>query len=358
MRFGLFYLPTYVAEVHGSYGALYDEILDEAVFADENGLDTVWCAEHHFMPYGGAIPSVPVLLSAIAQRTKRIRIGSSSVCLPLHKPLELAEQLAMVDTLSAGRLNVGVARAFMVKEYAAMNVDMGESRARFDESMEVLLGLWTNDSCTHRGRFWSFDGVSIAPRVVQKPHPPIYVSCVMTRESFENAGHRGWNIMAVPYLGTLAELEERIGWYHAALREAGHGIEDFQIMVNYHFYAHEDHERAKSDPEEAVIRYLREFAKAVRQDAYSADYKGYAGLGKLLESIEYDFMYPDRAIFGTPEKIIDQIRRLEAMGVTEMGLTVNFGGLAHDKIMRSLEVLVRDIVPACRNREPARAVAS
>jgi len=354
MRFGLFYLPTYLREVHGDMATLYGQILSEVELAEAHGLDTIWCAEHHFMPYGGAIPSVPVLLSALAQRTRRIRLGSSSVCLPLHRPLEVAEQLAMVDVLSGGRLNVGVARAFMVREYAAHNVDMGESRARFNEAIEIILGLWTHESFTYRGEFWNLEDVTLLPRTVQQPHPPLYVSCVKTRESFENAGRHGWHIMVVPFVGEPGELEEHIGWYHAALREAGHRVEDHEVMANYHFYAHEDAEAARADSEPAVLCYLREAAAATRVDAYSADYKGYEGLSQLLESIDYDYIYPDRALFGTPSKLIEQIWRVEEVGITEVGLTINFGGLPHDKVMRSLNLLVREVMPASRQRQPVK----
>ena len=142
MKFGLLYLPSFDAETHSSPANLYQQIFEQVELAESLNYDCVWCAEHHFCAYGGDIPNPPLFLAALAQRTSKIRLGTAGVALPLNRPLNTAEQLAMVDNMCGGRLDIGVVRAFMESEYRALNVDMDESRARFNEGLDILLGSW------------------------------------------------------------------------------------------------------------------------------------------------------------------------------------------------------------------------
>jgi alkanesulfonate monooxygenase SsuD/methylene tetrahydromethanopterin reductase-like flavin-dependent oxidoreductase (luciferase family) len=145
MKLSLFYLPTYVPHLNGSVAQFYKDILEEIEFADQNGLDAVWFAEHHFFGYGGMIPSVPVLAATAAQRTRRIRIGSGVALIVLNDPLRVAEEFAMLNNLSGGRLDFGIGRAFQRVEYDAFGVPMDESRARFNEALEIILKAWSNE---------------------------------------------------------------------------------------------------------------------------------------------------------------------------------------------------------------------
>ena len=187
MKFGLLFLPTFDAAIHGDSAGLYQQLFEQVDVAEAHGYDAVWVAEHHFTRYGGDVPNPAVLLAAIAQRTKRMRLGTAGVALPINRALNTAEQLAMIDAMSGGRLDIGVVRAFLHFEYEASQVDMNESRERFNESVEILLGTWANERFSYHGKFNHFDNVELRPRPVQKK-PRIVVGSVMTPESVRYAG--------------------------------------------------------------------------------------------------------------------------------------------------------------------------
>src|SRR5207248_707444 len=137
---------------------------------DELGYTSAKCVEHYFNDYGGHTPSPIVLLSAIAARTRRLRPITGAVIPAFNHPIKLAAELAMLDNLTNGRLDVGFGRAFIPEEFDAFGVNMDDSRAKFEEGVALIRRLWTEERVTHRGRFWSFENVRLNPRPVQKPH--------------------------------------------------------------------------------------------------------------------------------------------------------------------------------------------
>src|SRR5437763_7475595 len=143
LEFAVFALPTFFPERDGPQGPYMRKFVDFLVSAEDLGYDGIWANEHHFHPYGGLIPSPAVLLSAVAQRTSRMRLGTSVVVLPLHHPLEIAEQLAMVDNMSGGRVDLGIGRGFVPFDYHMWNIPMGEGQARTQESLEVIIKAWS-----------------------------------------------------------------------------------------------------------------------------------------------------------------------------------------------------------------------
>lgn len=350
MKFSLLYLPAYETDTHGTKRDVYQQIMDEVDFAERNGYDRVWVAEHHAGGYGGQLPCVPIMLAALAVRTQRIGLASGGVCVPLHRPMELAEQLAMVDSLSHGRLEVGCASAFLPYEFDAYNIDMDESRERFREGIEIMRGMWTNERFTYAGKFSRIDDVELTPKPVQRPHPPLSIASVMTRESFEYAGHNGFNLMVVPYINSLDDVAERIGWYHEALREAGHDPADFNVMGAFHTYCHEDKEVAY----ETMRKPMHDYLSCVRDSASKGTFgKGYAGYEKLSAGVQnlmdsYDLMYTERALFGAPSHLVSRIRDVEAAGITEVSFITLMPSLTAAQSMRSLELLTETVIPELR----------
>lgn len=355
MKFSLFLLPSYDPSTHGSAADAYEQVLSEAEYADANGYDSIWLAEHHFRPYGGLTPSVPVLLAAIAGRTKRLRLGSGGLCLTLHNPLELAEQMAMVDNLSRGRARMGVVRAFLHYEFEAFRVDMGESVERFREGVEVICGLMANEKFSYNGKFNKLSDVTLTPRPVQKPHPPIIVGTVMTRESFEYAGRNGFDLMVVPYITSIEEVAEKIGWYHAALREAGHDPADHGVMSAFHLYCDDDEGRAYAVGKKAVQGYLKSFIESVKRDVWSKDYKGYEGMMKGLGYLHDDYdLFRTRALIGTPAELVQQVEKYEKAGITELGLVNFMPAVNREQSMRSLELFTDGVMAKYRSTEAVR----
>ncbi len=154
MKFGLFFLPTYFPELDGALGSYVRFLVDYAATAEELGFDSVWANEHHFSPYGGLMPSVPVFLAAVAQRTKRVRLGTSVVVLAFHNPIEIAEQLAMVDLMSNGRLEFGFGRGYIAADYRGWGVPIEEGQARTNESLDVILKAWAGTPFNYEGKHY------------------------------------------------------------------------------------------------------------------------------------------------------------------------------------------------------------
>ena len=173
--------------------------------------------EHHFLRHGGVIPSNFVLLAALAVQTHKIRLGTGAVILPFNDPVRVAEQGAMVDCLSNGRLELGVGRGVQKLEFDAFGVPMDEARARLEEGVEIVKKCWTQEEVEYQGRFRRFGPIRVYPKPVQKPHPPIWVACFLTRESFEWTAEHGYNLLYVAYHVDPEVARERIGWYVRAL---------------------------------------------------------------------------------------------------------------------------------------------
>jgi alkanesulfonate monooxygenase SsuD/methylene tetrahydromethanopterin reductase-like flavin-dependent oxidoreductase (luciferase family) len=200
MKFGAHYLPTYVPDLDGPVAEFYRRMFAQIEEMDRLGFDHAWVTEHHFGEYGGTVPHPPTFLSAVARATRRIRLGVAINALPLHNPLEVAESYAMVDVISNGRLEFGVGKGSEPSEYKRSGVRQEEATARMKEGTEILLQAWSDEPVSFRGEFFQYENVRVLPKPVQRPHPPVWVGCARTEDSFRWAGENGFNLMTLPYL--------------------------------------------------------------------------------------------------------------------------------------------------------------
>src|SRR2546422_471334 len=192
MKFGVDYFPdVHPDRVSGQQ--YFADVLDLAEEADRLGYDSVKIVEHYFTSYGGYSPDPCVFLAACSQRTRRLRMVTGAVLPVFNHPLKLAGQVTMLDAISGGRLDVGFARAFMPYEFDAFGISMDESRARFEEGIEAITRLWTEEAVTFEGKFPRLKNVTSLPRPTHQPHPPIWVA----------AG--GGKVKAVPGAGANAQ---------------------------------------------------------------------------------------------------------------------------------------------------------
>ncbi|MBF6567638.1 MAG: LLM class flavin-dependent oxidoreductase [Candidatus Binataceae bacterium] len=347
MKVSLFYLPTYLKEVHGHPANLYRDIFEEIDFAEQAGFHAVWFAEHHFFPYGGAIPSAIQLATAAAARTKRMRIASGVVQLPINHPIRVAEQVAVLDSISGGRAIFGIGRGFERAEYDAFNIPMDESRARFNEAHDLIIKAWKGEPFSFDGRFFKVRDLTVIPHPLQQPHPPIYLAAIISEESFLWAGRLGYNLMYVPIVSTNEEMRGRFELFRGARAAAGRDPATAEIMVELHFYMGENARQAKEFPRPYVEQFHRTAAAANRVDADPAQYKGYGGIAAKFEELaaNYDHVYPERAIFGDEDQVLARFAELAESGITEVALKVNFGGMPQRDIMRSLERFADRVLP-------------
>jgi natural product biosynthesis luciferase-like monooxygenase protein len=344
MKFSLLHLPTYFPEVHGSEAQFYQSILAQCDRAETHGFHSVWFAEHHFHNYGGHIPSVPVLASAVAQRTKNIRLGSGICLIPLQDPIRVAEQYAMLDCLSGGRLEFGIGRGFQKMEYDAFERDMGDSRALFEEAHDIIMKAWTCKEFSHDGKFRKLKHIEVTPKPVQKL-PPVYVACIFTEESFEWTGKMGYNLMTVPYASPDPKfIIGRINHFRAARETAGHAGAG-EVLGVYHFYCGETNEQAEAETRGPMMRYIQAVVESNKEAAYSGEYKMYKALPQAFAGTTYESLYPNRVIFGDPDQCANRIREITAMGVTNISLLIDFGGIELAKMMASLDRFARHVMP-------------
>src|SRR6266571_8785035 len=179
-----------------SHAHVYANTLDECRFAEELGFHTVWLAEHHFSVYGIA-PSLPVLAAAVARETRRVRIGTAVVIAPFAHPVRIAEEWAMVDILSNGRLEFGLGRGYQPKEFRGLGISMDKTREKFDESYEIIRRAWTRERMSFDGEFFKVPEVRVLPKPVQKPHPPLWTAAV-SPDTYKLAARSGLRILTAP----------------------------------------------------------------------------------------------------------------------------------------------------------------
>ena len=200
---------------------VYRDELGLITQAEELGYDTIWLTEHHFADDGYS-PSIIPLAAAVAAQTERVRIGFNLLLLPLHNAIRVAEDIATLDVLSGGRIDVGLGQGYARHEFAGYGIDRGERLGRFREGLDVLTGLWTNDTFSYAGEHYQIDEARLTPKPVQQPMPPLWIGATST-PGVRRAGRRGANLLGL----TNPRLQEV---YEQARAEAGFDLEDAKTL--------------------------------------------------------------------------------------------------------------------------------
>jgi len=269
---------------------IYARAIERFEIMESAGYDAVWLAEHHFSSFS-VCPSVHMMATVAAMRTRRMRIGTAVSLAPFYHPLRLAEEVALLDVLSGGRVNWGAGRGFSRTEFSAFGIPVEESATRFRESVEIVLKAWTDERLTYRGEHYDFAGVELLPKPLQAPHPPTWVAAT-SESAIDWAAGRGFSILMDPHC-TRAELGVKRRRYGELLAAAGHADGGRDIPMARLIAVAESAERA------AEI--------AQRGAAWTVGaYIGAAGQADPVRR------YVDEVILhGTPEAVIDQILELQ-----------------------------------------------
>jgi len=299
------------------------EVVRLAEAAEAGGLSTIWVAEHHFHS-GGVSPSPPVLLAALGARTHRLRLGVLVAVLPFHRPIELAEQYAMLDHLLAGRLNLGVGSGYIPLEFEGFGVDPTEKRERFDRALDTMLAAF--DGKEVRGDGPMAKPIRINVRPLQRPHPPLWIA-VQRREAIPFVARRGASLALVPYatLSSRGELAEEVAEYRSSLPPGTKG----EVAAALHLYAgpHPEHARR------ALQRYLD--SRLATQSAFYQEKVRRDPSHASAATIEKSGW----AIFGSAREVAEGLRSFGATGVDEVLGIFDFGGLPIDEVERSVRAL-------------------
>ena len=344
MQFGLQYFP--VATEAKSTAQYFSECLDLAQEADGLGFTHARIVEHYFHRYGGSSPNPLVFLAALAQRTKHMRLITGAILPIFNNPLKLAGEIGMVDAISGGRLDVGIARAFLPHEFRRFKISPDESQARFKEGIEQIDLLLREENVSHQGQFHSFEDITSRPRPTQKPRPKFFVAATQTAETFEYAGRNGHSLMAIP-IGPIKPLLET---YRKAWKDAGHPGEG-EIMVAFHMFCHEDGATAREiarSPYNMYFDALNECVSEWTQRPASKDYRGYGDQARALERASLESQIETGGAWvGSPQEIIATINRVrERIGPFEIAsVQVNFGDLDYAPARASMQLFAREVMP-------------
>lgn len=350
MRFGLFYLPSYASADGPVPAGLLHEIVDQAVLGEQLGFAGVWLAEHHFHGFGGMMSSPAALGCAIAMRTQRLRIGTGIALLAYHHPLRVAEDYATLDVLSGGRFDFGVGTGFLRWENEVWDAPLETVRAKFAETLDVVLRVWQEEEVAHHGAFAHFPALTVLPRPAQRPHPPVWLAAVTTPETFVLAGQRGYHLMIVPFLNPLAELREKVGLYHAALREAGYDPATREVLAVYHVYVNADRAAARAAAAVGVRSYAAassEIAARTADRPIPTSFRRAHRTSANVVDMPIDELLAERRVIAGPSaECVETLGRLrEELGLTYVAANVNLTGLGPAEVRRSMERLAADVVP-------------
>jgi alkanesulfonate monooxygenase SsuD/methylene tetrahydromethanopterin reductase-like flavin-dependent oxidoreductase (luciferase family) len=349
MEFGMFHefqCPPGLSEEQA-----FAESFEQVEAAEQLGLDAMWLAELHMLPRRSVLSAPLTIASAIAARTRKIKIGLAVQVLPLCHPLRVAEEAATVDHISHGRLIFGVGRSGFPRTYEAYGVPYGESRERFGEVLEIIKRAWTETSFSYHGKYYGFDKVHLVPKPYQKPHPPIRVAAT-SADTFAGIGKLGYPIFVAVRLGTLSELAPNIEVYREAYQAAGHSGEG-QVFLRVPLYVAETEARARSEPEESIMSFYRFLGSMLEKSASSAGVRAIeqrAERGQRLQTIAYEEALRDKVIVGTAEMVSQRINQLRGeLGLNGILAELNCGSLIpHAKVMKSLELLCEKVMPQFR----------
>jgi alkanesulfonate monooxygenase SsuD/methylene tetrahydromethanopterin reductase-like flavin-dependent oxidoreductase (luciferase family) len=339
MRFHVHLLPTYYPDRNPPFDEYFQQILEQVQLAEELGFECFWFTEHHFVLYGGPVPNPAVMMAAAAARTSRIHLGSAISILPLHHPVQVAEDYAMVDVASRGRLEFGIGLGNAPRDLEVYGIPRDERRGRFEEALEIIKLAWTNETFTHHGEYWDIPEASVLPRPVQRPHPPFWAAAT-SPEAMEWAGRQGFNVMTVAHPFPPERVRGAVPAWRQALAAAGVNGAERQCKIHVRVWVDESSERAREVAEAAIQRY----------DSHQMQ----AGVGRLAQGLPptYDWqtmLDQGRNVYGNPEECIRYMENTRHnFDFDIFSATFNFGGVPHEDVKRAMRLFAKEVMPAFR----------
>ena len=319
--------------------------------AESFGIDAIWLAELHFAPERSLASAPLVLASALAARTRRIKIGIGVQVLPLCHPLRLAEEVATLDHISEGRLILGVGRSGFPRSYQAYGVPYSESRERFAEVLEILQRSWSHERFSFKGNFYTFSDIAVVPRPSPSLRSRLRVAAT-SEDTCAAIGAMGLPIFVAVRLGTFEDLLPQIDAYRAAYRAAGHAGQG-EVYLRVPVYVGATAAAAHAEPEESIIQFYRTLGLQYERSATLAGARPIerrAEGGLALQTISYPEVLRDKVIVGTPDAVVKRLAEVtRTLGLSGVLAELNCGGrLSADKVIRSLKLMGEDVAPHFR----------
>jgi len=327
---------------------MFDEAMAQVDAAERWGLDVMWLAEIHFAPERTYLSAPLAIASAIAARTRRMKIGIAVQVLPLCHPLRLAEEAATVDQVSQGRLIFGVGRSGVVGTYDAYQVPYDESRERFAEILQIVERAWSEPRFSYEGRFHSFRDVACSPHPYRNKFPPIRIAA-STADSFPAIGGQGYPVFASVRHVAWPDLAPQIRSYYAAYKAAGHPGRG-QVYVSAPIYIAETEARARAEAEESVTHFYRLQYELIADSARRSGRQAFIDRAERLRTLTYADVLRGNVLVGTPQSVGEKLRQLqEEIGFDGILAELNCGGLIpHERVLNALRLLCQEVMPRFR----------
>ena len=369
MEFGLFYFAADAGSI--AAGEAYRLLIEGAKFADTHGFAAVWTPERHFHAFGGLYPNPAITTAALATITKRVHLRAGSIVLPLHNPLRVAEDWAVIDQLSGGRVGLSVASGWHVNDFAFMPGNYERRREVMLENLDLVLRLWRGEAVSVSNGAGAAIAVSTLPRPVQE-RPPVWIAAAGSPETFALAGRLGANILTNMLGQDISDLKAKFAAYRAARKASGH-TGDGTVSVMLHTFVCADTEEARRLARKPLSSYLassidlvkvaptmfpafrqpsRESSAAVAVESPSFTPEDVAA----LVDHAFDRYFESSGLFGTPEHAMTMVDRLQEIGATEVACLIDFG-IDPDIVLSNLPHLHR-LQELCRQRASGPAASS
>lgn len=352
MKFGLFYLFSDFGDI--PQDQIFNEVLEEIEYGEELGFDSVWLPEHHFAVYG-MLGNPLTMAAAISQRTHQMKIGTAIMVLPFQHPLRIAEDAALVDALSGGRLMLGVGRGYQPPEFKGFGVPQENSRSMFLESFEILKRALSGEKFSYEGAHWQIqEPTEVFPKAIQKPHPPFYMAAV-SPSSYEFAAKFGISLLRSPQFTNLGTVAEAFDGYRAMMADQGFDADAMDQPFSVRTFVAASDEEAKVETKHVVWFYhllATLLPGAPGRPGPATGYENYPRDPSALSKITTEDVWERGTAFGSPERVIAQMKRyMHEAGATSFLHQMRIGGLEHKKVMRSMELYAKHVMPALREEE-------
>src|SRR5687767_12114109 len=331
MRYSIFSVNDHHPRLPRTVPELYAQVMRQCELAEELGYDTFFCAEHHFHEYG-VVPDPAVMLAALSQRTRRIRLGSAISILTFHDPRHIAESYAMVDLLSGGRLVLGVGSGYLAHEFVGYDRDPAEKRERFNENLDLVRRLLAGETVSWQGRFSKSEKAVLNVLPHEGRVPPIYVA-VLARPAAYHVGKQKDRVFTVPYASCkdFADIGTMLEEYRKGKAEAGLPADDDDHVFTLHTHVARTDEEAKAQCKAAYDLYV--------------DTRLYA-----KKHVYEDIIANGICLFGAVETVAEKMCRLHEMGTRHIAIINNFGAMAPALVERSMTRFAREVMPAVARR--------
>jgi len=340
---------------------IYRDAMEQIELADKMGFSTVWMVEHHFRVERSHCSAPEVFLGAASQRTKNIRMGHDVALLPkpFNHPVRLAERAAALDILSNGRVEFGTGRSTLF-EQDGFAIDPAQTVEMWEEAIHMLPKMWTQDSFSHKGKYWEVHERSILPQPVQEPHPPLWTAAT-SDERQKRAGEMGIGTLGLTLFQSLEMCAKRIKLYRDSLKNAkpvGHFINNrYAAYTNVH--CAETQQKAKDNGVyDALTWFYKHLASSTLE--WEGALWGPAERAQRFPGMEKwasgdfnleDFNREDQILVGDPDQLIRKMEHYERVGVDHLLCYMQFGGLAHEHVMKSIELIGKHVIPHFQARE-------